>query len=235
MNDNDLERDLRSQRGPREAGYNPTTLPMTLQDGPSVGARPSQLGRAGLFVGVGVAGALAVAVIAGVLSGPGSGPDVGSGNSTQPSPSDALSAPACGPSDVTLAGEPWGGAAGSRGTTVTVTLASGRYACTLAPVTGAQITDNGSVGFSVGSEIASEADLGPSVPLTADTAYTVGVAWSNWCGPSVSEPVTLALTFHGWAAPRQVAVASGGTDPVPPCSGAGQPSSLSVTDLQPAQ
>ena len=233
MNDNDLERELRSQRGPREAGYNPTTLPMALEEGPAPGAKPSRLGRAGLFVGVGVAGALAVAVIVGVLSGPGSGPDVGSGNSTEPSPSDALSAPACGPADVTLTGEPWGGAAGSRGTTVTVRLASGRYNCTLAPVTGAQITGGGSVGVGVGSEIASGADLGPSVPLGADTAYTVGVTWSNWCGASVSEPVTLALTFHGWPAPRQVEIADGGIDPVPPCSGGGE-TSVSVTDLQPA-
>ena len=231
MNDNDLERDLRSQRGPREAGYTPAVLPMTLDDTPASAARPPRLARAGLLIGVGAAGALVVAVIAGIMSGPGSGPDVGSG-STGPSPSDALSAPACGPADVTLAGEPWGGAAGSRGTTVTVTLASGRYDCTLAPVIGAQITGGGSVGVSFGSEIASEADLGPSVPLSADTAYTVGVAWSNWCGASVSEPVTLALSFHGWSAPRLVAVATGGIDPVPPCSGGGE-TNLSVTDLQP--
>lgn len=232
MSDNDLERDLRAQRGPREDGYQPAVLPMAFDDASAAGAKPSRLGRAGLFVGVGVAGALAVAVIAGIVSGPGSGPEVGSG-STEPSPSGAQSTPACGPADVMLAGEPWGGAAGSRGTTVTVTLASGRYDCTLAPVTGAQITGGGSVGVSLGSEVASEADLGPSVPLSADTAYTVGVAWSNWCGTSVSEPVTLALSFLGWPAPRQVAVASGGIDPVPPCSGGGE-TSLSVTDLQPA-
>jgi hypothetical protein len=230
MNDNDLERDLRSQRSPREEGYTPAVLPMALDDAPAGGAKPSRVGRAGLFVGVGVAGALAVAVVAGILSGPGSGPDVGSG-STEPSTSAAPSAPACGPADVALSGEPWGGAAGSRGTTVTVTLVSDRYDCTLAPVSGAQITGGGSVGVTVGSEIASEADLGPSVPLSADTAYTVGVAWSNWCGTSVSEPITLALQFHGWPAPARVAVASGGIDPVPPCSGGGE-TNLSVTDLQ---
>ena len=234
MNDNDLERQLRSQRGPREGGYQPATLPMSLEDQPALSARPARLGRTALLVGVGAAGALAVAVVAGVFSGPSSGPDVGSGNSSEPSPSAAVSAPACGPADVTLTGEPWGGAAGSRGTTVTVTLASGRYDCTLAPVTGGEITRGGPVAVSVASEIASAADLGPSVPLTADTAYSVGVAWSNWCGSSVSgEPVTLALSFHGWPRPEPVAVASGGIDPVPPCSGSGE-TSLSVTDLQAA-
>ena len=182
-----------------------------------------------MFVGVGLAGALAVAVIAGILSGPGSGPEIGSGNSTEPSPSDVQSAPACGPADVTLTGEPWGGAAGSRGTTVTVTLASGRYDCTLAPVAGAQVTGAGSGGVS--AESVNSAGPGPSVPLTADTEYTVGVAWSNWCGASISEPVTLALRFDGWQAAVPVAVASGGIDPVPPCSG-GNVTNLSVTDLQ---
>jgi hypothetical protein len=232
-NENELERALRSQRGPREDGYTPAALPMAPDVNPAGGAGPSRLARAGLFVGFGVAGALAVAAVAAILAGPGSGPDVGSGSSTEPSESVAQSAPACGPADVTLTGEPWGGAAGSRGTTVTVTLASGRYDCTLAPVSGAQITGAGSVGVTVGSAFASEADLGPSVALTADAAYTVGVAWSNWCGTSVSEPVTLALSFHGWPEPRPVAVASGGIDPVPPCSGGGE-TNLSVTDLQPA-
>ena len=79
MNDNDLEPDLRSQRGPREGGYTPTVLPVTLDKAPAPGSTPSRVGRAGLFVGVGLAGAAAVAVIAGILSGPGSGPEVGSG------------------------------------------------------------------------------------------------------------------------------------------------------------
>ena len=233
MKSEDLERELRSQSGPREAGYTPAPLPMTLDDAPGSEARPYRLGRAGLFVGVGVAGALAVAVIAGILSGPGSSPDVGSG-STTPTLDASTQAPGdCAPMDVMLTAEPWGGAAGSRGTTVTVTLGSGRYDCILAPVTGAQITGGGSVGVSVGSEIASEADLGPSVPLDEDSAYIVGVAWSNWCGTSVSEPVTLALSFYGWPAPVPVAVASGGIDPVPPCSGGGE-TNLSVTNLQPA-
>ena len=225
MTHEDLERQLRSQRGPREDGYTPGNLPSNLEQGRPDGAHPSRFVRVGAFAGMALAGALAVALLGGVLSG--GDPSVGS----SPSASAADQPPDCSRADVMLAGEPWGGAAGSRGTTVTVTLAGGRDACLFAPVTGAEITGGGSVAVSVGSFNASESAPGGSVLLSADAAYTVGVAWSNWCGITVSEPVTLALGFHGWPAPARVTVAPGGIDPVPPCSG-GPETNLSVTDLQ---
>ena len=229
MNDNDLERDLRSQRGPREEGYVATGLPMTLEEAPRPGSGLSGLPRAAMFAGVAVAGALAVALVAGVFSGP--GPDVGTGSE---SPSAAASSPAvaaCQPLDVALSAEPWGGAAGSRGTIVTVTLANGRYPCALAGQATGVISDaNGTVLVSGGSVTAAGA---PAVDLEPNTAFTVGVAWSNWCGNDPAAPVSLSLKFEGWTSAVPVTVPSG-ANPVPPCNGAGSPTSLSVTSPEPA-
>jgi hypothetical protein len=224
MNDNDLERDLRSQRGPREEGYAPAGLPMTLDDVPPRASRLSGLPRAAMFAGVAIAGALAVALVAGIFSG--SGPDVGSGSA---SPSAAASSPAvgdCAPMDVTLSAEPWGGAAGSRGTVVTVSLADGRYPCALGGRVAGLISDaNGAVLVSGQSAAAAAVTLEPDGAL-------VGVAWSNWCGADPAAPVSLALKFEGWA--TAVSVNTPGDAPVPPCNGAGAPSALSVTGLEPA-
>jgi hypothetical protein len=225
MNDSDLERDLRSQRGPREEGYHPIGLPMTLDEAPPRASRLSGLSRAALFGGVAIAGALAVALVAGIFSGP--GPDVGSGSE---SPSAAASSPAvgaCAPMDVALSAEAWGGAAGSRGTVVTVTLADGRYPCALGGRVAGLISDaNGAVLVSGQSEAAAPVNLEPV------GSFTVGVAWSNWCGADPAAPVNLALKFEGWA--TAVSVNTPGDAPVPPCNGPGAPSSLSVTGLEPA-
>lgn len=225
MNDNDLERDLRSQRGPREEGYAPAGLPMTLDEVPPRASRLSGLPRAAMFAGVAIAGALAVALVAGIFSG--SGPDVGSGSE---SPSAAASSPAvgdCAPLDVTFTGEPWGGAAGSRGTIVTIGLADGRYPCALGGRVAGLISDaNGAVLVSGQSAAAG------AVILEPNSTFTVGVAWSNWCGADPAAPASLSLKFEGWAA--AVPVNTPADAPVPPCNGAGEPSSLSVTGLEPA-
>jgi len=226
MNNDDLERELRSQRGPREAGYVPAPLPTTPEEGPVARGRPSRLPRAVMLMGAGLAGALAVAVAAGVFSGP--GPEVGAG-STSPSPSaEASAAPGtCGPEDVTLAAEPWGGAAGSRGTLVTISLADGRDACVISGAISAQIKDaSGSVlveGESAGA--------GGSVSLEPGAAPFLSVTWSNWCGPSPAAPLQLWLALGGWSSASPVTVPDG-TSPVPPCLGPSVTSSLSVADLE---
>ena len=227
-NENDLERALRSQRGPREDGYQPSTLPTTLEDQAVTGVRPSRLWRTGLLVGVGAAGALAVAVAAGILSGPDSGPEVGSGNSAGPSAEATTDpAPACGIRDVALAAEPWGGAAGSRGTVVTVSLASGRYACALPAAASAQLVDANGVQLVEGRTPATSG----SVALEPGSAFTLGIAWSDWCGVEPSAPLNLSLAF-GNGPP--LLVGEPGSVPVtavPPCLGTGS-SSLSLTDLE---
>ena len=150
MNHDDLERQLRSQSGPREQGYHPTPLPAE----PGAPARrrgvPPVL-RGGLFAAVASAAVLAVVIVSGGLDGQ---LGVGGGVAT-PSPSDAKTqeatpsvAPsttaepgACRPEAVVLTAEPWGGAAGSRGTSVTLTLADGAAPCHPANAVSGRILD----------------------------------------------------------------------------------------------
>jgi hypothetical protein len=229
VNHEDLERQLRAERGPREAGYSPTNLPASLSGARSPGAGPSRLVRVGAFAGVAAAGALAVALLGGVFSGSHRG--VGDTTSSAPSASQPAGLPDCRSADVTLTAEPWGGAAGSRGTNVTVTLTSDRPDCMLSPVVGGLIIDATEQRVVSIDKVTSGAPQGGSVPLKAGASYTVGVAWSDWCGPQIAEPIGLALHFEGWGVAAAVSVASGGTDPVPPCNG-GSLSNLSVTALQ---
>ena len=239
MNDQELERDLRSQPSPREAGYTPTRLPMTLDGAPGAG-RPSRLPRAVMLAGAGVAGALAVAVAAGVFSG--SGPGVGATGSASPSArattssSAVASTPAsgggaCGQQDVTMSAEPWGGAAGSRGTVVTLSLAGGREACMLGKGLAAEIVDaDGNVLVTTAA-----AAPGGSVSLSPGDSFTIGITWSNWCAAVPSAPVTLSLKMSGWASFVAVPVPTSGADPVPPCMGSTEPTVLSWSGLEPQQ
>ena len=229
MNDDELERALRSQQGPREAGYAPTPLPSTLEPGRSPG--PSRLMRLGILVPAAVAGALAVAVAGSLLSGTAPGPG-GTSGSSQPTASTSASgavAP-CAPADVTFSAEQWGGAPGSHGTVVTVTLAPGRASCTLATAVVGQIADADGKAL-----VRGESDVsGRTVALDAGAAFTIGVQWSNWCGDVLAAPVQLSMSLSGWdGAWTPISVPVAGTDPVPQCNGAGQPSSLSLTELQP--
>jgi hypothetical protein len=228
MNDNDLERSLRTQRGPREDGYQPSALPMTLDEHRSAtGARPSRLGRAGLFVGVAAAGALAVAAVAIVLSGPGAGPEVGAG-SASPTAGASEATTRCGARDLVLSAEPWGGAAGSRGTIVTIALASGRYDCLLPTRLIVRVAD-ASGAVLANSESPSSSG---SVVLDADTSFVVRVTWSNWCGADPVRPISLAVLIglSGWSSPVSVPA---GADPVPPCNG-GATTTLSVSEVEAA-
>jgi hypothetical protein len=217
MSDNDLEQQLRSQHGPREEGYNPTRLPMSLEEARGPRSTPTPLIRGGLFVGAAVAGVLAVAVAAVVLSGPG---DRGVGDVSSPpspSPSTAASGPSgmCAAEDVTLSAEPWGAAAGSRGTITTATLTSGHDVCQVVSEPVAQITDaNGVV------VVSSPPDPTPgTVSIGVGHPVQMVVQWSNWCGPAPVAPLTLSIDLLGSMAP--VPVAPGGDDPVPGCSGGG--------------
>ena len=187
MNDQDLERQLRSQKSPREEGYTPAPLPATLEAARANRA-PARILRAGMFAGAAAAGALAVAVVAVILSGP-SHNGVGGGTSPSPSASVSASPGVCAPGDVTLTAEPWGGAAGSRGTVVTVALASGHDPCMLGRGLAAEMTDgNGSV------LATTPAQSGGWVALASGASFTIGIAWSNWCaaaGDALNEDVGL--------------------------------------------
>ena len=134
---------------------------------------------------------------------------------------------ACAASDVVLTAEPWGGAAGSRGTVVTVTLADGAAPCDVA--TGPRGRRSTVPGRSSSSRTVA---VGGTTRLEAGASYTVGVAWSNWCDPAPAGPVGLELQLDGssW----MPVPPSGGADPVPPCMGS-DPTSLSTTELQAVQ
>ncbi len=229
MNHEELERQLRSQHGPREQKYAPSRLPANLDVGPSRRPGPSPVLRAGMLVGVAVAAALSVAVISSILSGP--NPDIG--GTTSATPSATVSAPVspgdgtCDRSDVTFTAESWGGAAGSRGTMVTIALAPGRSACSLPPSVSVQIEDaQGTVLVGSGSLVA-----GGPVVLEPGASYIGGAEWSNWCGSDPTVPVTLAVKLGSWPAWVPVNVPVGGVSPVPPCSGEG-PTTLGLTEFR---
>lgn len=233
-NHEDLERRLRSQGGRREDGYAPIGLPASVDAGRQGESGPSGLPRAAMLVGVALAGALAVAAVGGMLSG--RSPGVGTGGTTSAGPSASASPVAtpgdraCDRSDVTFAAEPWGGAAGSRGTTVTIELAPGRPACILPPSVAVQIHDaDGTVLVNSESVVAGGPDS-----LQPGAAFAGGIAWSNWCGSDPAAPVTLAVKMDGWLDWVPVTAPAGGLSPVPPCLG-NEPTTLSVTEfaLQP--
>ena len=218
--DQDLERELRSQRGPREVGYTPSPLPTTPDSNPAPGGGRSRVLRTGLLVGAAAAAALTVAVVAGIL------PRFGTGVGGTSSPTPSVASPgigACVAADLDLVAEPWGGAAGGRGTIATVSLGAGRSEClVMGPVT-AEIADaNGALLIS-GTSTATDG----SIELQRGSSLALSVVWSNWCGTDPLAPVALSLKADGWQSP--VPVMPGGDDPVPPCNGAGEPSSVSVT------
>jgi hypothetical protein len=236
MNHDDLERQLRSQSGPRERGYHPTPLPAE-PGAPSQRRGPAVL-RGGLFAAAAAASVLAVVIVSGALNGQfGVGGDV-----STPSPSDVKSqaatpsvAPtaaepaACRQVVVVLTAEPLGGAAGSRGTSVTLTLADGAAPCHPANAALGRMLD--ATGATLVESVAGPTDL-PLLTLHAGTRYQVGVAWSNWCDAAPAAPVTLELRLGDWDAWVTVDAPAGGVDPVPPCMGDGG-TNLSVTEVQP--
>lgn len=222
MNDQDLERDLRTQAGPREQGYRATRLPLTPEDAATNRPRSPRMPRVLMLAGAGVAGALAVAVLAGALAG--HGPGVGSG-----SPSASASAPTAGrcvAADLDLVAEPWGGAAGGRGTIVTISLGAGRSECLMSGPITAEVADANGVLLVSGTSNAADG----SIDLQRGTKLMLSVVWSNWCGTDPMAPVALSIKADGWRA--AVPVIPGGDDPVPPCNGAGEPSSLSVSSYE---
>jgi hypothetical protein len=175
MNDNELERRLRSETGPREEGYVPAQLPATLE-----GARPSgpsRLTRMAVLIPAVAAGVGVVAVAGALLSGTGPGPIL-----SGPSPTPVSSTPPplepCQPADVAFYADPWGGAAGSRGTVVTISLAEGRYPCVFGPLTSARIEMSGGPTLIDGQSDVQDV----LVTLEAGSQWEVAVLWSNWCG-----------------------------------------------------
>ena len=231
MNDKDLERALRAQRGPREEGYVAADLPVSL-DASKLGHGPSRMLRAAVMVPGAVAGALAAVAIATVLSQPAPiGPGAQGSASPVQSPSASAEPTACQMQDLAVSAEQWGAAAGSRGTVVTVGIADGAAPCLVKSGAYARITDASGRDL-VGSDL--DRMRHPDALVGPGDSYTIGIAWSNWCAAQPQQPVALSIRIEDWNQWLVVPVPPDGADPVPPCLGEGEPSGLSATHLEPA-
>jgi hypothetical protein len=114
---------------------------------------------------------------------------------------------------------------------VTVSLADGRAACVTSTFTTGHIADaNGSILVTAGKTLQGRQD----VVIDPGEPFTIGVAWSNWCGDPPAMPLAVAVRLGDMAQWLIVSQLDDSPDPVPPCLGENQPTSLSMTDLQPA-
>lgn len=162
---------------------------------------------------------LAGALIAGCGTTPSPSPSA-------PPPSPSPSQISCASSDLVATAGPWGGAAGSRGTDVTVkNQGSSPCPLTVSPLvvlddaSGRQLLESGPVPTGSGPT------LGP-----AGTA-SFSLVFSNWCETSVSLP--LHFTLEPPSGTVQIGSLSLTTlDDLPPCNGPAQPALLSATEWQ---
>ena len=225
-----LERRLVSEPAPDELDWVARPLPLSVAD---ARARVTASPRAhrGLLA---MAMVVAVAIVAlgawslGSAWLAASPRGIGNGVVDSPTPSPAEPAiGACTAEDFAVASDPWGGAAGSRGTTVVLRVVASTPACDLpAGVTLRVVNTSGA------SLVEGASDPAPGERIEGGTQLEVGVAWSNWCDPQPGTPLTLELRLDGDTTWIPV-VAPGGTGPlVPPCMGSGGPTNLSITGFQ---
>lgn len=231
MNDRELERRLRTERDSREDGYAATELPATWDES-KVRYGPSRTLRAAVVLPGAVGGALAAVAIVTILSQPAPvGPGAGGSASPAQSPSANAAPTACRVQDLALSAEPWGAAAGSRGTVVTVGIADGAAPCLVKTGVYARITDAAGRDL-VGSDL--DRMRHPDALVGPGNSHTIGIAWSNWCAAQPQPPVALSIRIEDWDQWLVVPVPPDGADPVPPCLGEDELSQLSATHLEPA-
>ncbi|PZR61994.1 MAG: hypothetical protein DLM71_07170 [Chloroflexi bacterium] len=228
MNNRPIEERLAAP-DPTTRGYRPRPLPRDLA---SARASLAQLDRRRLLVSlVGLVGGVtaataAAAVVFALVAAPRSS-TVGTGSpSASPTAAETPVSPrACRSADLTAMAERWTGAAGSRGTVVTVVNDSNRI-CSLAGQPTAAILD--SHGRPVGapptvlvtSSAGSTPTRGGQISLLPGHAATTTVVWSNWCGATPVGRLVLELRIAGDAASLPVRLVAGDAIPVPPCLGA---------------
>jgi hypothetical protein len=226
MNRDRIERALR-EPGPRESGYAPESLPATAAE-----LRARSPRRRGLLMSAGALGSFAAAVAAGavvaVVLVRAFGGGANTGGTVSPKPV-ASTGPigACTAGDFTWSSDVWGGAAGSRGTTVLARPAATTPTCLL----------NGRATLTL-------RDANGGVLITSHSANTdiklnghgpqleMGITWSNWCDAAPSQPLSLTLTLPHDTTAIPLTPLAGSQIPVPPCNGPGQPSVLSGTAFQ---
>ena len=140
---------------------------------------------------------------------------------------------ACAAGNLLIREEPWGGAAGTRGTSLTVVLVGGAAPCDLPTTVSARILDGS------GAVLVSGVGEGNGlVRLEPGAQYMVGIGWSNWCDPEPQPVLRWDVRFGDgeWIdVIEEASTSRPGIDPavpVPPCMGQGG-TNLSVTQLQP--
>jgi hypothetical protein len=242
-----LEHRLRTEPMPDEPHYLARPLPATVAEA-RAGLERRRSGSPAAWLALAAAATVAVIVVALVVI-PASLPDRNpSGEGSDPTPAvdtpSPTSAPASAPTapaDTTCAAgnlvfrpEAWGGAAGSRGTSLSILLVDGAAPCDLSTTVSARILDgSGTVLVSGVSE------AGAVVRLEPGASYAVGIAWSNWCDPEPQPALRWDVRFGDgeWIdVIEEASIERPGIDPsvpVPPCMGEGG-TNLSVTGLQPA-
>ncbi|MDP9269901.1 MAG: DUF4232 domain-containing protein [Chloroflexota bacterium] len=239
MNDHDrLERSLRTP-GPRERGYRHEPLPLSLADARRQrgAARPALRWA---LIGA-VAASAAVVTLAVTLGLPREPVGSSAGNSSAasssvegtssatPAPTSNPAAP-CLASNLAISADPWGGAAGSRGTSPLFRTVDSAGPCTLQGSPEAEVVD--AAGKVLVSSAASNA--GSPVQLGAGHVAELIIVWHNWC-PNTEQPMAVTLVLHLQGASIELKatdVEGGSTITAPPCNGAGQPSTLSVVPFQ---
>jgi hypothetical protein len=136
-------------------------------------------------------------------------------SSVPPSPSPSPTPPMCGAQDVALAHGRWEGAAGSRGTTVTIRNVS-TEPCAIPGRALVALVDSNQRQL-----VATPPDSSASpLVLAAGESAASDVLVSNWCGPAPAFPVVLVVALFGSTAEvagPQIATA----DELPPCNGSG--------------
>jgi hypothetical protein len=171
--------------------------------------------------------AVAVVVAACATRAPSPAATATPGPTAEPSPTDVggTATAACRQSDVELAHGRVDGAAGSRFTTLTLTV-TGAAACTIPVSPAVELLD------SAGARLleATPAGAVAMFEVPVGTAVTSVVQLANWCDARPAEPLSLALVLDGVSVPVQ-----GGPYPdpggLPGCNGAGGPV-FAATDWQ---
>ena len=101
--------------------------------------------------------------------------------------------------------------------------------CTLPGQLTGRITDGTGAVLVTGSSPAM-----PAAEVASGSQLEMGVSWSNWCGPTPAEPLTLEVRLAGDDAWIPIVPPTASTVLVPPCMGSGQPAALNLTGFQPS-
>jgi uncharacterized protein DUF4232 len=227
MPDHDrLERSL-GEPGPRERGYRPRPLPGTLAEAQRERRGTGFILRSALLVGVAAGAAVVTLAVLARLPADNRAGGPGVSASAQASPRSDPSAP-CLVSNLAIAPDPWGGAMGTRGTTILFRTVDSAGACTVSGGPAASIVDAGGRVL-----VRAPAVSGPPVQLGPGKVAELNVTWSNWCGTAPAQPLTLVLDLG--ASPIRIEVKSldgGATMSPPPCLGPGESSAFSVHAIE---